>query len=193
MTGSVKDAALLLDVVSGFDARDWSALPLPTAAFRDRLDGGVSGSRIAYSADLGYAEVDPEVAASVRRAADVLAGLGTVVEEVDRGFADPVRAYHVPWFSSLSALDYLDAVAERMALGVRHGGVPRALRPARHADPADPRVPRGPVQPHPAARDHRPCGTTAAGLPVGLQIIGPRHADERVLGAAAAYQEASMA
>ncbi len=36
-----------------------------------------------------------------------------------------------------------------------------------------------------------PCGATAAGLPVGLQIIGPRHADERVLGAAAAYQEAS--
>lgn len=29
-----------------------------------------------------------------------------------------------------------------------------------------------------------PCGTTAAGLPVGLQIIGPRHSDDLVLAAA---------
>ena len=35
-----------------------------------------------------------------------------------------------------------------------------------------------------------PCGLTAAGLPVGLQIVGPRFADGRVLGAAAAFLEA---
>lgn len=29
-----------------------------------------------------------------------------------------------------------------------------------------------------------PCGTTAAGLPVGLQIVGPRHSDDLVLAAA---------
>ena len=29
-----------------------------------------------------------------------------------------------------------------------------------------------------------PCGTTSAGLPVGLQIIGPRHSDDLVLAAA---------
>jgi hypothetical protein len=45
----------------------------------------------------------------VRRAADVLAGLGTVVEEVDPGFADPVRAYHVLWFfGALPARDDAD-------------------------------------------------------------------------------------
>ncbi len=32
-----------------------------------------------------------------------------------------------------------------------------------------------------------PCGVTDDGLPVGLQIVGPRHADERVLQAAAAF------
>lgn len=35
-----------------------------------------------------------------------------------------------------------------------------------------------------------PCGLTAAGLPVGLQIVGPRHADALVLRAAAAYERA---
>lgn len=35
-----------------------------------------------------------------------------------------------------------------------------------------------------------PCGLTAEGLPVGLQIVGPRHADALVLRAAAAYEQA---
>jgi aspartyl-tRNA(Asn)/glutamyl-tRNA(Gln) amidotransferase subunit A len=33
-----------------------------------------------------------------------------------------------------------------------------------------------------------PCGQTDAGLPVGLQIVGPRFADGRVLQAAAAFE-----
>ena len=32
-----------------------------------------------------------------------------------------------------------------------------------------------------------PCGFTADGMPVGLQIVGPRHRDDRVLAAAAAF------
>ena len=35
-----------------------------------------------------------------------------------------------------------------------------------------------------------PCGFTATGLPIGLQIVGPRHADALVLRAAHAYQKA---
>jgi aspartyl-tRNA(Asn)/glutamyl-tRNA(Gln) amidotransferase subunit A len=35
-----------------------------------------------------------------------------------------------------------------------------------------------------------PCGFTAAGLPVGLQVVGPRHADARVLAACAAFEQA---
>jgi aspartyl-tRNA(Asn)/glutamyl-tRNA(Gln) amidotransferase subunit A len=35
-----------------------------------------------------------------------------------------------------------------------------------------------------------PCGVTSSGLPAGLQIIGPRHADALVLRAAAAYEDA---
>jgi aspartyl-tRNA(Asn)/glutamyl-tRNA(Gln) amidotransferase subunit A len=35
-----------------------------------------------------------------------------------------------------------------------------------------------------------PCGFTAAGLPVGLQIVGPRYADALVLRAARAFETA---
>jgi aspartyl-tRNA(Asn)/glutamyl-tRNA(Gln) amidotransferase subunit A len=33
-----------------------------------------------------------------------------------------------------------------------------------------------------------PCGMTSRGLPIGLQIVGPRYADARVLRAARAFE-----
>jgi len=33
-----------------------------------------------------------------------------------------------------------------------------------------------------------PCGLTAAGLPVGLQIVGPMHRDDLVLRASRAFE-----
>jgi aspartyl-tRNA(Asn)/glutamyl-tRNA(Gln) amidotransferase subunit A len=35
-----------------------------------------------------------------------------------------------------------------------------------------------------------PCGFTSTGLPVGLQVVGPRYADARVLAACAAFEQA---
>jgi aspartyl-tRNA(Asn)/glutamyl-tRNA(Gln) amidotransferase subunit A len=36
-----------------------------------------------------------------------------------------------------------------------------------------------------------PCGFTSEGLPIGVQIVGARHEDSRVLGAAHALQQAN--
>ena len=36
-----------------------------------------------------------------------------------------------------------------------------------------------------------PCGFTQEGLPVGLQLIGPRYSEARLLSIAAAYEEAT--
>ena len=35
-----------------------------------------------------------------------------------------------------------------------------------------------------------PCGWSAAGLPIGVQVVGPRHADALVLAACAAIEQA---
>ncbi|GAB2953109.1 amidase [Streptomyces pseudoechinosporeus] len=151
MTRDAADAALLLDVISGADTRDWSALTPPPGPFTDALDGGVRGLRIAYSPSFGgQVPVRSGVAAAVRRSVEGLASLGAYVEEADPDFTEPVEAFHTLWFSGAarvtqnlgphqrelldpglreicdlgarySALDYLAAVDVRMDLGRRMG------------------------------------------------------------------------
>ncbi|WP_277744867.1 amidase [Streptomyces sp. LX-29] len=111
ITRDAADAALMMEVISGPDWRDWSQLaPLgpAEAGFRAALasgTGAVSGLRVAYSPALGgAAPVAPEVAAAVRRAVELLAELGAGVEEIDPGVTDPVEAFHVLWFSGAARL-----------------------------------------------------------------------------------------
>src|SRR5580765_7867813 len=88
MTRSVADAALMMNVLSLPDARDWHSLPYDGRDYRIGLNDGVQGLRIAYSADLGYAKVDPEIRKIVGNAVKTFAQLGAVVEAKDPGFED---------------------------------------------------------------------------------------------------------
>ena len=115
MTRSVADAALMLNVIAGPDARDWNALPHDGTDFAARLDEGIDGLRVAYSPTLGYAEVDPEVAAIVESAVAVLAGSGAQVELEDPGFADPAPFWHV-LFRGLTAFAFRDMTEDRLAV-----------------------------------------------------------------------------
>jgi aspartyl-tRNA(Asn)/glutamyl-tRNA(Gln) amidotransferase subunit A len=98
MTKTVTDAALMLTVISEPDARDWHALPYDPRDYRVGLDDGVKGLRIAYSADLGYAKVDPEIAAIVKQAVKVLSDLGAHVEAKDPGFENCGPLFAAHWF-----------------------------------------------------------------------------------------------
>ncbi len=104
MTRTVADSALMLNVLSLPDARDWLALPHDPRDYRIGLDEGVHGLRIAYSADLGYAQVDDEVAQIVRTAALRFAELGARVEEHDPGFEDQGPVFAAHWFSGAAYL-----------------------------------------------------------------------------------------
>ncbi|MFJ8308399.1 MULTISPECIES: amidase [unclassified Streptomyces] len=102
ITRDAADAALLLDVISGADWRDPTALEPPAhsyaAALAEDAAAGVKGLRIAYSPSFGgQVAVRPEVAAAVRAAVTRLAGLGAYVEEADPDFADPVETFHTLW------------------------------------------------------------------------------------------------
>jgi aspartyl-tRNA(Asn)/glutamyl-tRNA(Gln) amidotransferase subunit A len=116
MTRDAADAALMMDVISGPDTRDWSGLGPVGGSYADALGGasgdsgdsgdrgdsggGVRGLRVAYSPSLGgQVAVRPRVAAAVRRAVEGLASLGAYVEEADPDFTDPVEAFHTLWFS----------------------------------------------------------------------------------------------
>ncbi len=85
---TVRDAALLLSVISGHDARDPFAVAGPVPDYLGACGQSVKGMRIAWSATLGYARPDPEVVEITRRAAAVFAELGCTIVEVDKVLDD---------------------------------------------------------------------------------------------------------
>ncbi|BBK31991.1 aspartyl-tRNA(Asn)/glutamyl-tRNA(Gln) amidotransferase subunit A [Stella humosa] len=146
MTRTVDDAALMLTVMAGPDTRDWQSLPDAGVDFTQATAGGVAGWRIAYSPDLGYAKVDPEIAALVRKAAEKFSAMGAIVEEVSPGFANPLELFRIHWYAGAanlmrsfppekqalmdpgllqiadegarySLMEYMEAMGEREALG----------------------------------------------------------------------------
>ena len=197
------------------------------------------GLRVALSPTLGLGKNDPEVEAAVVQAAAVLEGAGAHVERVDPGIDDCVDAFHVLWFTGAAkvisahgpgalaevdpglaraveqygvpatASDYLDAMAVRMALGVRMG--------AFHEDWDVLLTPTTPIAAFAAGRDAPegwpsdlwtswtpytypfnmtqqpalsvPCGLTADRRPVGLQLVAARHRDDLLLRVGHAYQQ----
>jgi aspartyl-tRNA(Asn)/glutamyl-tRNA(Gln) amidotransferase subunit A len=104
MARTVSDAALMLTVLCGPDDRDPYALPPTDKDYLDGLEGGVRGWRIAYSPTLGYAKVDPEIAASVAAAAKRFETLGAIVEEVGSIFTSPREALLTLWVAGLAKL-----------------------------------------------------------------------------------------
>jgi aspartyl-tRNA(Asn)/glutamyl-tRNA(Gln) amidotransferase subunit A len=79
---TVGDAALLLGVIAGHDGRDPASLPVSRRSFaaQPRQLGGL---RIAFSADLGYAAVMPDVATAFKQALDALADCGADIVAAD--------------------------------------------------------------------------------------------------------------
>src|SRR6516164_11724873 len=99
IAASVEDAARMLTVIARPDDRDWHSLPYDPRDFVIGLAEGVRGLRMALSLDLGYAKVDPEIAALVEGAAGKLVEAGAIVERRDPGFSDPAEVFKTLWFS----------------------------------------------------------------------------------------------
>jgi len=104
MTRTVEDSALMLNVIAEPDARDWHGLPYEDRDYRDGLKDGVKGLKVAYSPALGYATVDPEIAALVADAVKVFEDLGAHVEQVDPGFDDPMPIFRTLWWAGATYL-----------------------------------------------------------------------------------------
>lgn len=104
MARTVHDMAMLLDVVARYDVRDWTALPAGTGSTGDQLDGGVEGLQVMFSPDLGFAEVEPEIADMVTTAVGVLEGLGARVTVADPGIDDPIPIWETLWYVGAAAV-----------------------------------------------------------------------------------------
>jgi aspartyl-tRNA(Asn)/glutamyl-tRNA(Gln) amidotransferase subunit A len=108
MTRTVGDAALMLGVMAGHDARDAASLPVPARTYSIQ-DKRLDAVRIAYSADLGYAPVAADVRDAIARAVGALADLGACV--VPATFAVPPDILE----STLKPIGYTEQATAAMA------------------------------------------------------------------------------
>ncbi|MDP9426313.1 MAG: amidase family protein [Actinomycetota bacterium] len=97
---TVRDAALLLEAVSGFDGRDPASVAAPVPDYLAACDEPVEGMRVAWSPTLGYARPTREVLELTEGAARTFESLGCEVELVEEVMDDPVELWKAEFFAS---------------------------------------------------------------------------------------------
>ena len=240
LTKTVQDAALFLDQVCGPSPNDPNSLPHPGYSYVEKLSEGIGRKlRIGFSADLGYAVVQSDIAEAVQEGVKVFEEIGHSVEDVQGGppaagaewgllgsFELAGQLNHLlPEHESEFGRSFLEGVKAASKMTPEWWGEAARKREQLNAwcaeifdtyellvtptVPFDPPLARGPfpeeiegrklVQPgvaaftipfnqswHPAATVR--VGLSQAGLPIGMQIVGPRHRDDLVLQAAYAFE-----
>lgn len=106
LTRTVRDSALMLNILQRPDPRDPTALPFTNTDWREGIEAGVRGLRIGYSPTLGgRAKLHPDVAARVDAAVKTLAAIGAEVEQVDPDLPDHAEAMLVLWSVAAAKLE----------------------------------------------------------------------------------------
>lgn len=244
LTRDVRDSAIVLNAIAGFDPRDPSAAHHPTVDYVPDDECSIRGVRIGFPENFFFERLDPDVDSAVRGAVARAASLGATVvpvrvpdiaavntvgqiillaeaaagtapykEQRDR-FGTDVLAL-LDQGRMLPATDYINAQRLRRRLQMEFqavwpqvdclfsptvpitaprigentvtvGGASEALRAA-----ATRLVRSMNVLGLPAISI--PCGLSGAGLPVGLQIIGPAFQEALILRVAAALEDGGVA
>ena len=230
---TARDAALMMQAVSGGDARDPVSTYAPSMAEPDWGDPRLRSLRVAHSVDLGVAMIDREVAAvfeeacrlihtlvgemrpahpdctDVQATFETLRGaviaheLGAVVDDSTYPTSDTVR-WNVERGRQLTARSVMAAETSRgdliqrfLAFFEEHDvllTVSASIPPFPNAQPDVLEINGQPLR-HiidyltitfaisvvgvPALSI--PCGRTGAGLPVGMQLVGPPRSETRLL------------
>jgi aspartyl-tRNA(Asn)/glutamyl-tRNA(Gln) amidotransferase subunit A len=240
LTKTVEDAAFLLDLTAGPDARDPRSLPRSTVSFLDSVRTSLPrGLRVAYSPDFGHAVVQSDVASAVLDAAKSFEALGCSIHELSGGPPElgahwgllgafelcgrlaPLRPEHEASFGRalmeairmaehmtprwwgefeklrVEAVEWVASVFDEFDL-LLTPTVPFDPAPAKGPFPSETEGKNQPMTAvatftipfnltwNPAASVR--AGLSRAGLPVGLQIVGPQHGDALVLQAARAFE-----
>lgn len=112
---NVRDAAMMLNVIAGPDARDNTASTVPVPDYTAGLEDGVKGLRIGLSPDffkilyfnhdtgeMDEEDISPEIKGAVERAADKLSDMGArIVENVPM----PHTKYGIPTYFVISRVE----------------------------------------------------------------------------------------
>ncbi len=261
LTKEVRDAALLLKAIAGYDPRDSTSAPVAVPDYLETLGRDIKGLKVGVPREYFGGGLDPEVEAAVRGALATLEGLGAELVEISLPHTDyAVAAYYI--IATAEASSNL-ARYDGVKYGFRHSGanllemyaqtrtqgfgaeVRRRIMLGTYALSAGYyeayyrkasqvrtlirrdfeaawercQVLAAPVAPTPAPRLGElvadpltmylsdiftisvnlagipgisvPCGFSRAGLPIGLQILGPPFGEPVVLQTAYALEQAA--
>lgn len=233
----VQDAAVLLQMIAGYDSQDPASIDAPVDDYLGQLKDGVSGWRLALADDEFFNQAEAEVLQAVRQAAQAFAQLGAQVQAVPvPGARQAAQANGLMVVSDAAALHrerlanhpegFGEDVLTRLRMGAAYTSGEYALARRTQVEarrqferfferydlllaPAT-AIPAPPIEGPDAVAQARlltrftapfnltglpaislPCGFTADGLPLGLQLIAPPWAEARLLRAAYAYEQAT--
>ena len=123
---NVRDAATLLGVIAGQDARDATSSPAPVEDYAAESDKSVEGLRIGVPDEYFAEGLDPEVRAAIEKGIDALKAAGCTIKRVSL----PHTRYAIPTY-------YLVATAEASANLARFDGVRYGYRSPHSASLSD--------------------------------------------------------
>jgi aspartyl-tRNA(Asn)/glutamyl-tRNA(Gln) amidotransferase subunit A len=230
---SVRDAAIMLEVIAGYDVQDVTSVDWPTEEYVNALSGKTD-MRIGVVRQPFFTDIDMAIQSAMNEAIEVIRSMSSRVIEVDlpsvpTGVQAPeVYAVHKKYYADSPEL-YLPWMRERLAQAATADtgayvedrfALERVRRTVNEVFAEvdlliTPTTPVPPITIEEALkmapslagevwlRNTRPfncyglptisipCGFTNSGLPIGLQIAGPRFAERRVLAFAHAFEEAT--
>ncbi len=93
LTRTVRDCALLLQGLAGYDPDDPFSADMEALDFSADLEKGVHGMRFMISSDLIDVEIDAPIAEAFEAALEALSGLGAEIEEVSCPFAREINPH----------------------------------------------------------------------------------------------------
>jgi aspartyl-tRNA(Asn)/glutamyl-tRNA(Gln) amidotransferase subunit A len=234
---TVSDAAVMLQVIAGYDAKDANSSNMPVGDYLASIRDGSRPARVGVPRKFFYEDLDPEVASAVEQALGVIGAISGGLREIeldvptDRTLQTAeAYAYHAEFVSRSPEL-YQPETLRRIRRGEDISAAEfeqrrrelAQIRSEIHHVFENVDVLLTPTTPIPASaidelkqnpdllrprellllRNTRPinvwglpaisvpCGFTAAGLPIGLQIIGPQWREDRVLQVAYTYEQAT--
>src|SRR5258708_6812515 len=243
---NVRDAALMLEAIAGYDGRDVTCVDWPTeeyaqyAQYANALGSKTDfriGVRIGVARQPYFADLDPDIELAINEAIEVIrrmSHMSSQVIEVDLPSvptavqAPEVYAVHKnyyanspelyrPWMrerlAQAATADTVAYVTDRFALERVRRTVndvfaevdllitpttpvpPITIEEASNMSPAPAREiwlrNTRPFNAYGLPTISIPCGFTSAGLPIGLQIAGPRFGEGRVLRFAHAFEQST--
>ncbi len=237
---NVRDAALMLEAIAGYDVLDVTCVDWPTekyAQYANALSSKTDfriGVRIGVARQPFFEDLDRDIELAINEAIEVIRRMSLEIREVDLPSvptavqAPEVYAVHEnyyanspelyrPWMrerlAQAATADTVAYVADRFALERVRRTVndvfaevdllitpttpvpPITIEEASNMSP----VPAGevwlrntrPFNAYGLPTISIPCGFTSAGLPIGLQIAGPRFGEGRVLRFAHAFEQST--